>query len=183
LQNLRGVSGSWKLGFWSEEKEGQPKIAALQSITQIEKHFRGEKKTNAQPLPTKESFIKEPSKSVIRGVCIIVAAIYYGFWKTRRKPPSLALVVINPKPIVFLSRCLSTSRLALWLVMMTMTIFFPIAKTFVVVQNSSTSDLVHQRHSCRSKKKMWRRWWSGLDRLTLIKKWVIDRERDGNRCC
>jgi hypothetical protein len=54
-------------------------IAALQSITQIEKHFRGEKKTNAQPLLTKESFIKEPSKSVIRAVYTIIAAIYHGF--------------------------------------------------------------------------------------------------------
>jgi hypothetical protein len=110
----RSESGIWKLGFWSEANEGQPKISALQSITQIGKHFRGEKKTNAQPLLTNESFIKEPSKSVIRGVCTIIAAIYYGFWKTRQKPPSLAAVVINPKPILFLSRCLSTSRLALW---------------------------------------------------------------------
>lgn len=181
------MSGSWKLGFWSEAKEGQPKIAALQSFTQIGKHFRGEKKTNAQPLLTKESLIKEPSKSVIRGVCTIIAAIYYGFWKTRQKPPSLALVVINPKPIVFLSRCLSTSHLALWLVAMMMMIFFPIAETFVVVQNSSTNDLVHERHGCRSRRRNRRKREEGddqvLDPLTLIRKWVIDRERDGNRCC
>ncbi|KAH8954059.1 hypothetical protein BDL97_08G060000 [Sphagnum fallax] len=36
---------------------------------------------------------------------------------------------------------------------MMMMIFFPIAETFVVVQNSSTSDLVHERHGCRSRRR------------------------------
>jgi hypothetical protein len=75
----------------------------------------------------------------------------------------------------------------MWLVVMIMMIFFPIAETFVVVQNSSTTDLVHERHGCRSRRRNRRKREEGddqvLDPLTLIRKWVIDRERDGNRCC
>jgi hypothetical protein len=69
---------------------------------------------------------------------------------------------------------------------MMMMIFFPIAETFVV-QNFSTNDLVHERHGCRSRRRNRRKREEGddqvLDPLTLIRKWVIDREKDGNRCC
>jgi hypothetical protein len=64
---------------------------------------------------------------------------------------------------------------------MMMMIFLPIVETFVVVQNSLTSDLVHERHGYRSRRRNRRKREEGddqvLDPLTLIRKWVIDRER------